>query len=58
MSALAQKEHTLFMVTGAYLPELTGVACNEHTFMFMPNARMMAQAVAPHIAKATGLAGI
>ena len=54
VSALAQKEDKLFMVTGAYLPELTGVACNEHTFVFMPNARMMAQAVAPHIAKAYG----
>jgi len=54
VSALAQKENTLFMVTGAHLPELTGVACNRHTFVFMPNARMMAQAVAPHIAKAYG----
>ena len=54
VSALAQKENKLFMVTGAYLPELTGVACNAHTFVFMPNARMMAQAVAPHIAKAYG----
>jgi branched-chain amino acid transport system substrate-binding protein len=54
VSALAQKENKLFMVTGAYLPELTGVACNRHTFVFMPNARMMAQAVAPHIAKAYG----
>ena len=54
VSALAQKEDKLFMVTGAYLPELTGVACNRHTFVFMPNARMMAQAVAPHIAKAYG----
>jgi len=54
VSALAQKENTLFMVTGAYLPELTGVACNAHTFVFMPSARMMAQAVAPHIAKAYG----
>ena len=54
VSALAQKEDKLFMVTGAYLPELTGVACNEHMFVFMPNARMMAQAVAPHIAKAYG----
>ena len=52
--ALAQKEHTLFMVTGAYIPELTGVACNAHTFVFMPSARMMAQAVALHIAKAYG----
>lgn len=52
--ALAQKEHTLFMVTGAYIPELTGVACNAHTFVFMPSARMMAQAVAPHLVKAYG----
>jgi branched-chain amino acid transport system substrate-binding protein len=55
VSALAQKENKLFMVTGAYLPELTGVACNRYTFVFMPNARMMAQAVAPHIAKAYGV---
>lgn len=54
VSALAQKEHTLFMVTGAHLPELTGVACNAQTFVFMPNARMMAQAVAPHLVKAYG----
>ena len=54
VSALAQKENTLFMVTGAYLPELTGVACNRHMFVFMPNARMMARAVAPHIAKVYG----
>ena len=54
ISALAQKEHTLFMVTGAHLPELTGAACHRQTFVFMPNARMMAQAVAPHIAKSYG----
>ena len=54
VSALAQKEHTLFMVTGSYLPELTGVACNAQTFVFMPNARMMAQAVAPHLVKTYG----
>lgn len=54
VSSLAQKENTLFMVTGAHLPELTGAACNRQTFVFMPNARMMAQAVAPHIAKAYG----
>lgn len=54
VSALAQKEDKLFMVTGAHLPELTGAACNRQTFVFMPNARMMAQAVAPHIAKAYG----
>jgi branched-chain amino acid transport system substrate-binding protein len=54
VSALAQKENKLFMVTGAHLPELTGVACNAQAFVFMPNARMMAQAVAPHIATAYG----
>jgi ABC-type branched-subunit amino acid transport system substrate-binding protein len=54
VSALAQKEDKLFMVTGAYLPELTGVVCNRHTFVFMPNARMLAQAVAPYISKAYG----
>ena len=55
VSALAQKENTLFMVTGAYLPELTGVACSRLTFVFMPNARMMAQTVVPYIAKAYGV---
>ena len=30
------------------------MARNAHTFVFMPNARMMAQAVAPHIATAYG----
>ena len=54
VSALAQKENKLFMVTGAHLPELTGVACNSHTFVFMPNARMLAQAVVPHLVKAYG----
>ncbi|MEO6545155.1 MAG: ABC transporter substrate-binding protein, partial [Nitrospiraceae bacterium] len=54
VSALAQQENTLFMVTGAHLPELTRAACNRQTFVFMPNARMMAQAVVPHIAKAYG----
>ncbi len=54
VSALAQRENKLFMVTGAHLPELTGAACNAQTFVFMPNARMMAQAVAPHLAKAYG----
>ena len=54
VSALAQKENKLFMVTGAHLPELTGVACNAHTFVFMPNATMMSQAVVPHLVKAYG----
>ncbi len=54
VSELAQRENKLFMVTGSYLPELTGVACNSHTFVFMPNARMLAQAVVPHLVKAYG----
>jgi branched-chain amino acid transport system substrate-binding protein len=54
VSALAQKENKLFMVTGSHVPELTGAACNSHTFVFMPNARMLAQAIAPHLVKAYG----
>jgi branched-chain amino acid transport system substrate-binding protein len=51
---LAQAEHTLFMVTGAHVPELTGVGCNSHIFVFMPNARMLSTAVTPHLVKAYG----
>ena len=36
VSALAAKENKLFMVTGAHIPELSGAACNAHTFVFMP----------------------
>ncbi|HJT22893.1 MAG TPA: ABC transporter substrate-binding protein [Nitrospira sp.] len=54
VSALAKEENKLFMVTGSYLPELTREACNSHTFVFMPNARMMAQAVVPHLVKSYG----
>lgn len=54
VSELAKREHKLFMVTGAHLPELTGAACNSHTFVFMPNASMMAQSVVPHLVKAFG----
>lgn len=54
VSELAKKENKLFMVTGAYLPELTGVACNSQTFVFMPNASMMSQAVVPYLVKAYG----
>ena len=39
VSALARRENKLFMVTGAWASELTGAACNSHTFVFMPNAR-------------------
>ncbi len=54
VSALAQQENKLFMVTGSFLPELTGAACNRHTFVFMPNATMMSRAVVPHLVKAYG----
>src|SRR5574342_32948 len=54
VSALAQQENKLFMVTGSHLPELTGAACNRHTFVFMPNASMLSQAVVPHLVKAYG----
>lgn len=54
VSAVAERENRLFMVTGAHIPDLTGARCNSHTFVFMPNARMMAQAVAPSIVKAYG----
>lgn len=51
---LAKQHNKLFMVTGAHVPELTGSHCNSHTFVFMPNAKMMSRAVVPHIAKAYG----
>ncbi len=54
VSALAKKEGKLFMVTGSHLPELTGASCNSHTFVFMPNASMLAQSVVPHLVKAYG----
>ncbi len=54
VSAVARKENKLFMVTGAHVPELTGAACNSHTFVFMPNARMLCHAVAPHVINAYG----
>ena len=54
VSALAKKEGTLFVVTGSYIPELTGSACNSHTFVFMPNASMLSQAVVPQLIKAYG----
>ncbi|MFO0705316.1 MAG: ABC transporter substrate-binding protein [Nitrospira sp.] len=54
VSALAQQEDKLFMVTGSHLPELTGAACNSHTFVFMPHAGMLAHAVVPSLVKAYG----
>ena len=54
VSALAHRENKLFMVTGAHDPALTGAACTSHTFVFMPNARMLARAVVPQLVKAYG----
>ncbi|MGC3973330.1 MAG: ABC transporter substrate-binding protein [Nitrospira sp.] len=54
VSEFAKKANKLFMVTGAHLPELTGAACNSHTFVFMPNASMLAQAVVPQLVKTYG----
>ena len=54
VSELAKQENKLFMVTGAHVMDLTGAKCDSHTFVFMPNARMMAQAVAPHLVKHYG----
>jgi len=54
VSDLAKKENRLFMVTGAHVTDLTGARCSSHTFVFMPNARMLSRAVAPQIVKAYG----
>lgn len=54
ISALAQKEDKLFMVTGAHIPELSGAACKTHTFVFMPTAPMIAKAVVPQLVKTSG----
>ncbi|GKS59146.1 ABC transporter permease [Nitrospira sp.] len=54
VSEVAKKENKLFMVTGAHLPELTRERCDSHTFVFMPNARMLAKAVTPTIIKEYG----
>lgn len=54
VAQVAKQENRLFMVTGAHVPELTGLGCNSHTFVFMPSARMLSRAVAPHLVKAYG----
>src|SRR5438034_2226420 len=51
---VAKQENKLFMATCPHIMELTGSGCNSHTFVFMPNARMLAQAVTPHLVKAYG----
>ncbi|ODT46590.1 MAG: hypothetical protein ABS70_00550 [Nitrospira sp. SCN 59-13] len=55
IAEVAKREDRLFMVTGAHVPELTGAGCNSHTFVFMPTAGMLAQAVAPHLVKTYGV---
>ena len=54
VSEVAKQDNKLFMATCPHIMELTGPRCNSHTFVFMPNARMMAQAVTPHLVKAYG----
>lgn len=54
VAEVAKRENRLFMVTGAHVPELTGSGCNSHTFVFMPSARMLSQAVVPHLVKTYG----
>ncbi len=54
VSEVAKQENKLFMATCPHIMELTTTKCNSHTFVFMPNARMMAQAVAPQIIKTYG----
>ena len=54
VSDIAKQENKLFMATCPHVMELSGGRCSSHTFVFMPNARMMAQAVTPHIIKAHG----
>src|SRR2546428_13888613 len=51
---VAKQENKLFMATCPHIMELTGPRCNSHTFVFMPNARMLSEAVTPHIIKAFG----
>ncbi len=54
VSEVAKQHDRLFMVTGAHIMDLTGTRCDSRTFVFMPNARMLARAVAPAIVKAYG----
>ncbi|MGH7164385.1 MAG: ABC transporter substrate-binding protein [Nitrospiraceae bacterium] len=54
VAEVAKQDNKLFMATCPHIMELTGPRCNSHTFVFMPNARMMAQAVTPHLVKAYG----
>src|SRR2546422_5199356 len=51
---VAKQENKLFMATCPHIMELTGSRGHSHTFAFMPNARMMSEAVTPHLVKAYG----
>ncbi|MGH7206916.1 MAG: ABC transporter substrate-binding protein, partial [Nitrospiraceae bacterium] len=51
---VAKQQNRLFMATCPHIMDLTGAHCSSHTFVFMPNARMMAQAVASYIVKVHG----
>src|SRR2546427_11554828 len=51
---VAKQENKLFMATCPHIMELTGSRCSSHPFAFMPNARMMSEAVTPHLVKAYG----
>src|SRR5438128_4293390 len=54
VAQMAKQENKLFMATCPHIMDLTGSRCNSHTFVFMPNARMLSEAVTPHIIKAFG----
>src|SRR5437867_11532818 len=54
VSDVAKQENKLFMATCPHIMQLTGSRCNSHTFAFMTNARMMSEAVTPHLVKAYG----
>jgi branched-chain amino acid transport system substrate-binding protein len=55
VSEMAKQEGKLFMATCPHVMELTTSKCNSYTFVFMPNARMLSQAVAPQLVKAYGI---
>mgnify|MGYP001261620278 CR=1 FL=1 len=54
VSEVAETEGKLFMVSCAHINELSGSACRTSSFTYMPTARAMSRAVAPHIVKTYG----
>src|SRR5436309_9542047 len=54
VAEVAKQENKLFMATCPHIMDLTGARCNSHTFVFMPNARMLSEAVTPHTIKPSG----